>query len=170
MRGVAVRQHEAPPPGSNAGTAPERENGSPRGARRKRTLVYSCSGSSNVAQLANHLAVRLDRAGLAEMSCIVGVGGDVRPLVKKASSGAPIVLIDGCPLRCCEHVLAAKGIEADRMIRLHERGLRKVQHADFSPSECDDVYRDVLAEIAPVLLASDRKLAASIEAALASDA
>ncbi|WP_317850995.1 MULTISPECIES: putative zinc-binding protein, partial [unclassified Pseudomonas] len=40
-------------------------------------LVYSCSGCSNVAQLANTVALRLDRAGLAEMSCIVGVGGHV---------------------------------------------------------------------------------------------
>jgi uncharacterized metal-binding protein len=121
--------------------------------RRRPPIVYSCSGSSNVAQLANHLAVRLDRAGLAEMSCIVGVGGDVKPLVKKATSGAPIVLIDGCPLRCCEHVLSAKGIRPTHAIRLHERGLRKVQHVDFTQEERDDVYHDVLAEIAPILLA-----------------
>ena len=62
-------------------------------------LVYSCSGSSNVAQLANYIAVRLDRLGLAEMSCIAGVGGDVRALVRKATSGQPVVIIDGCPLR-----------------------------------------------------------------------
>lgn len=49
-------------------------------------LVYSCSGCSNVAQLANTLALRLDRAGLAEMSCIVGVGGHVAALVNKARS------------------------------------------------------------------------------------
>ena len=38
-------------------------------------LVYSCSGCSSAAQLANHLAVRLDRDERAEMSCIAGVGG-----------------------------------------------------------------------------------------------
>ena len=42
-----------------------------------RPLIYSCSGCSSAAQLANHVAVRLDRAGVAEMSCIAGVGGDV---------------------------------------------------------------------------------------------
>ena len=52
----------------------------------KLPLVYSCSGCSNVAQLANTLAVRLDRAGLAEMSCIAGVGGRVASLVSKANS------------------------------------------------------------------------------------
>jgi len=38
-------------------------------------LVYSCSGCSSAAQLANQLAIRLDREGLAETSCIAGVGG-----------------------------------------------------------------------------------------------
>ena len=40
-------------------------------------IVYSCSGCSSAAQLANHVALRLDRCGAAEMSCIAGVGGDV---------------------------------------------------------------------------------------------
>lgn len=41
-----------------------------------RPLVYSCSGCSSAAQLANHVALQLDRRGVAEMSCIAGVGGD----------------------------------------------------------------------------------------------
>ncbi|MCC6353379.1 MAG: hypothetical protein IT577_05805, partial [Verrucomicrobiae bacterium] len=44
-------------------------------------LVYSCSGASSAAQMANHLAIRLDRMGVAEMSCAAGLGGDVGPLV-----------------------------------------------------------------------------------------
>jgi uncharacterized metal-binding protein len=114
-------------------------------------LVYSCSGSSNVAQLANAVAVRLDRAGRAEMSCIAGVGGGVRPLVRKARSGRRIVVVDGCPLRCCEAALAAQGVVADHAVRLHERGLRKRQHVDFSPAELDTVYAELLVELDPVL-------------------
>jgi len=57
-------------------------------------LIYSCSGCSSAAQLANHVAVRLDRAGDAEMSCIVGVGGGVKPLVAVARSGRVIVALD----------------------------------------------------------------------------
>ena len=51
-------------------------------------LVYSCSGCSSAAQMANHLALRLDRAGVAEMSCIAGVGGGVAGLVRTARSKA----------------------------------------------------------------------------------
>lgn len=130
------------------------------------TLVYSCSGSSNVAQLANYVAVRLDRLGIAEMSCIVGVGGDVRALVKKATAGKPVVAIDGCPLTCCEQVLQAKGVEPVRMVRLHDLGLKKRQHTDFDAAEREDVFRQVLKELAPVLLAEDPTLEPRISAAL----
>lgn len=122
------------------------------------TLVYSCSGSSNVAQLANYVAVRLDRLGIAEMSCIAGVGGDVRALVKKATAGRPVIAIDGCPLGCCEAVLAAKGVEPVHVVRLHELGLRKRQHVDFDEAERERVFSLVLAELADDLLAGDPSL------------
>lgn len=134
------------------------------------TLVYSCSGSSNVAQLANYIAVRLDRLGIAEMSCIAGVGGDVRALVKKATAGRPVLAIDGCPLGCCEQVLAAKGVAPERSIRLHEIGLKKRQHVDFDPEEREFVFRRVLEELAPALLDADPSLRPRIAAALASPA
>ncbi|MCC6223172.1 MAG: putative zinc-binding protein [Thermoleophilia bacterium] len=117
-------------------------------------VVYACSGSSNVAQLANAIAVRLDRAGLADMSCIAGVGGDVKPLVRRATTSPRVVALDGCPLACCERVLASKGVAPERIVRLHQRGLRKRQHADFAAAETERVYRDVLAEVAPTLLAA----------------
>jgi uncharacterized metal-binding protein len=69
-------------------------------------LVYACSGCSKVAQLANDLAVVLDREGIAEMSCIAGVGGQVKQLVRIAKSGRDILAIDGCPLNCVKRTLA----------------------------------------------------------------
>lgn len=129
-------------------------------------IVYSCSGSSNVAQLANHIAVRLDRLGIAEMSCVVGVGGGVKPLVRTATSGRRIIAIDGCPLACCETVLAARGVAPERIVRLHARGLRKRQHVDFDDQERDEVFREVLAELEPLLVADDPGVRPAIEAAL----
>jgi uncharacterized metal-binding protein len=41
-------------------------------------LVYSCSGCSSAAQMANYLAIQMDRKNLAEMSCIAGVGGNAK--------------------------------------------------------------------------------------------
>ena len=77
-------------------------------------LVYACSGCSSAAQLANHVAVRLDRSGVAEMSCIAGVGGDVPSLLKTVRSGRSIIALDGCPLVCVKSSLARHGIAPDR--------------------------------------------------------
>lgn len=107
-------------------------------------LVYSCSGCSSAAQLANHLAVRLDREGLAEMSCIAGVGGNVRSLVRKAqdaaAAGRPIVAIDGCILACAKACLAQRGVTPDEHVLLAAQGVRKTYHSDFDPAQADEVY------------------------------
>jgi len=101
-------------------------------------LVYSCSGCSNVAQLANAVALRLDRAGVAEMSCIAGVGGGVKPLVRLATSGRPIVALDGCPLACAKSCLAQQGVEPTVHHVLTQHDLRKQVGVD--PDD-DDVQR-----------------------------
>ena len=119
-------------------------------------LVYSCSGCSNVAQLANTLAVRLDRAGLAEMSCIAGVGGHVPALVNKARSGRPILAIDGCPLHCVSACLAQHGIGADVHITLSSSGLRKRYREDCSAAEADALFADMSRIIATDLGCTDQ--------------
>ncbi|MCH8531509.1 MAG: putative zinc-binding protein [Saccharospirillum sp.] len=88
-------------------------------------LVYSCSGCSNVAQLTNDIAVALNRDGVAEMSCIAGLGGDVKPLVKKAKSGRKILCLDGCSLRCALNTLARHDISPDYYIQLDELQIKK---------------------------------------------
>ena len=111
-------------------------------------LVYSCSGCSSAAQLANHVALRMDRDGLAEMSCISGVGGDVPQLVRVATSGRPIVALDGCPLECVRHTLARHGVQPARHYQLHKYGVKKRKHQDFDPAQAADVLAQVAADLA----------------------
>jgi len=110
-------------------------------------LVYSCSGCSSAAQLANHVAVRLDRSQVAEMSCIAGVGGDVPSLVQTARSGRPIIALDGCSLHCVKNSLARQGVEAKWHYTLSDLGVRKRYHADFSPEEADAVIARVVGDV-----------------------
>ncbi len=107
-------------------------------------IVYSCSGCSSAAQMANHLAIRLDRLGRAEMSCIAGVGGDVAPLVKLAKSGRPIIAIDGCALHCAKQCLAQRGLEPTRHMTLSDLKVRRTLHADFDPEEAERVLEELL--------------------------
>jgi uncharacterized metal-binding protein len=110
----------------------------------KLPLVYSCSGCSSAAQLANALAVRLDREERAEMSCIVGVGGNVKPLVRTATSGRPILVLDGCPLRCSLHSLALHGVTPTAHLDLSEEGVKKRFHEDATHDELERIWHDVV--------------------------
>ena len=110
-------------------------------------VVYACSGCSSAAQLANHVAVRLDRTGAAEMSCIAGVGGDVPHLLKTARSGRPNVVLDGCPLECARHCLQRHGIEPTQYHQLHIYGVRKRLHEDFDPEQAEAVLFRVRSDL-----------------------
>lgn len=118
-------------------------------------LVYSCSGCSSAAQMANHLALELDRLGVAEMSCVAGVGGDVPSLVKLAKSGRPVVVVDGCPLVCARSCLARHGVAPTLHWQLGEQGVRKRYHAGFEPEQAQAlvaVVAEGVAALAPPLL------------------
>lgn len=104
-------------------------------ARPTLPLVYSCSGCSSAAQLANALAIRMDRCGVAEMSCIAGLGGDVPALVRLAKSGRPLIALDGCPLRCAFHTLGRHALTPDLHWDLSEKGVAKKRHTDFDPDD-----------------------------------
>lgn len=106
-------------------------------------LVYSCSGCSSAAQMANALAVRLDRHGAAEMSCIAGLGGDVGSLVRLARSGRPILALDGCALVCVEATLRRHGLTPDAHIVLSRFGVRKRRHTDYDEQEANDLFEVV---------------------------
>jgi uncharacterized metal-binding protein len=111
-------------------------------------LVYSCSGCSSAAQMANHLAIRLDRDNQAEMSCIAGVGGGVPGLVKTARSGRKILALDGCVLACARACLAREGITPDEHVVLGDHGVKKRKHADFEPQQADALYH---AQVLPAI-------------------
>ncbi|UZE97781.1 putative zinc-binding protein [Alkalimarinus alittae] len=110
-------------------------------------LVYSCSGCSNIAQLANQIAIELDREQIAEMSCIAGVGGGVKPLVKKAQSGRKIISLDGCALHCVKHCLAQHAIESTHHYTLTDYGVKKRYHMDFSSEDVAEIKKVIINDI-----------------------
>lgn len=106
----------------------------------EKPLVYSCSGCSNAAQMANYLAIKMDREGIAEMSCIAGVGGNVKKLVRTALSGRKIIAIDGCPLACSKACLGNHNISPDMHFDLTTLGVSKKQHEDFNMMQAKDIF------------------------------
>lgn len=98
--------------------------------------------------MANHLALQLDRDGVARMSCIAGVGGDVKALVKIARSGKPIVALDGCPLGCVKACLARHGVDATAAYDLSTYGVRKQRHVDFDSEQAAEIKAELVRDIA----------------------
>ncbi len=109
-------------------------------------LVYSCSGCSNLAQLANTLALRLDREGEAQMSCIAGVGGDIPSFVNQVRSGRPILALDGCPLACVQGCLRRHGVVPDQYMQLqaHYDGLKKRYGQQAENSDVERIYPQIV--------------------------
>lgn len=110
-------------------------------------IVYSCSGCSSAAQMANYIAIQLDRSGRAEMSCIAGVGGNVKALVKTALSGREIIAIDGCPLACVKACLSNHAVVPTQHFDLTTYGVKKQKHIDFDMAEAQTVMADILTRI-----------------------
>lgn len=115
-------------------------------------LVYACSGCSSAAQLANQLALRLDHQGLAEMSCIAGVASDVRPLVRTARSGRPILALDGCALHCVRHALARQQVKAQVHVDFSRHAVAKDLHRLPSAEECEASWNGVVLPALAALL------------------
>lgn len=88
-------------------------------------LVYACSGCSDAGELADRIARNLTREGVAEMGCLAGIGGRVKPLVNKAAAAERILAIDGCPLNCARHTLELAGFTRFDHLELHTLGLKK---------------------------------------------
>jgi uncharacterized metal-binding protein len=109
----------------------------------QKPLVYSCSGCSSAAQMTNYLALQLDRKGIAEMSCIAGVGGNVKKMVRTALSGRKIIVIDGCPLACSRYCLNNHNIKPDLHFELTNMGVSKKMREDFEADQAKDILNRI---------------------------
>ena len=101
--------------------------------------------------MTNWIAVQLDRRGVAEMSCIAGVGGDVPSLVRKATSGRPVVAIDGCVLQCARSCLARHDVTPTVHHLLSDDGVRKRLGEDFDHAEAQQVLDGILTRLETAL-------------------
>ena len=123
-------------------------------------IVYSCSGCSNLAQMAHNISLNLDGDGMAEMSCISGVIGKVAPIMALAQSGRPIIAIDGCDLGCTKACLDASGLIADHYYKISDLGFEKRSKWDDSLTENAIAMKNIYDELFKVgiSLGKERKL------------
>lgn len=87
-------------------------------------LLYSCSGSADVGEIADRAARRLRDEGFAKMTCLAGVGADLSGFVQSALGADENISIDGCPMACARKSLERIGVHPTSWI-LTELGLVK---------------------------------------------
>lgn len=91
----------------------------------KPALVYPCSGSADVGEIADHAARRLDADDKAWMSCLAGIGGRVSGLTANAAAAPVLIAIDGCPHDCATKTLQLAGFSHVRSVRVTDLGFKK---------------------------------------------
>jgi uncharacterized metal-binding protein len=92
---------------------------------KKTVIIYACSGCSDAGEIADHLARRLTCEGVAQMSCLAGIGGRVKSHMLKAENAERILVVDGCPLNCAANTLKLAGFEKFEHLELHKIGIYK---------------------------------------------
>lgn len=89
------------------------------------TLIFACSGASNVGEMADRAARKLAREGKGKMYCLAGLGGDVHNIIETTRSADRILVIDGCPVDCAKKTLDRLGIGKYAFLRVTDLGLEK---------------------------------------------
>jgi len=105
-------------------------------------LILSCSGGSNVGQLANETAKRLSNQGIGEIYCLAGIGGHIGGFAEATHEIRKVVVIDRCPVHCAkktlEHtdcpvtvhvVVTDLGIRKTSDLHLNDKDIAKVENA-----------------------------------------
>jgi uncharacterized metal-binding protein len=110
--------------------------------------VVSCSGASNVGQIANQAAIMLAKENVAGFFCLAGVGGHVPGMVKAAKQAGLMVSIDGCPVQCAAKTLQHADIEPAIQIIISELGIEKSHDIAIDEKASARVIEKVKEELA----------------------
>jgi uncharacterized metal-binding protein len=110
--------------------------------------VVTCSGASNVGQIANQAAIELAKEKVAGFFCLAGVGAHIKGMVKLAKETGLMVSIDGCPVQCAAKTLQHAEIEPAIQIIVTEHDIEKSHDIALDEEVCSRVVEKVKEELA----------------------
>ncbi|MFP3912746.1 MAG: putative zinc-binding protein [Desulfobacteraceae bacterium] len=94
-------------------------------------MILSCSGGSNVGQLANQAAVELTQEGFGKMFCLAGVGGHLGGFVQSAKDVPEMVAVDGCEIGCAKAILEHAEVPLQGYLVITDLGIEKNKDFDL---------------------------------------
>lgn len=127
--GMSALAADAPPdiplPDANTAKPAAKTESQPVCCSPAAKLIFPCSGSADVGEIADHAARKLNAEGVGKMSCLAGIGGRVKNLMEVAQAAQVILAIDGCPLHCARNTLEKAGFAKFTHICLSDLGMAK---------------------------------------------
>lgn len=106
-------------------------------------FVVSCSGGSNVGQVANLMAIKMTQQGLANMTCLAALGAHLPDYIEKVKD-SNLVVLDGCPVACARQVVEHIGLRDYQYFVVTEMGVEKVKRFDQVQNEAEQVWEKVV--------------------------
>ncbi len=103
-------------------------------------LIFPCSGSADVGEIADRAARELTRGGTGKMSCLAGIGGGVSGMIESAKGATGVLAIDGSPIDCAKKTLERAGITDFIHVRVTDHGMKK-GHTAVSDENIDGIVR-----------------------------
>ena len=110
--------------------------------------VVTCSGGSNVGQIANQAAVMLAKEKVAGFFCLAGIGAHIKGMVKSGKEADLIISIDGCPVQSAARTMQHAEIEPAIQIIVTELGIEKSHELVVDEKICTKVVEKVKEELA----------------------
>jgi uncharacterized metal-binding protein len=108
-------------------------------AGEQQIMLLSCSGGSNVGQMANQAAVELTQEGYGKMFCLAGIGGRLSGFVQSARDVPTMVAIDGCQVGCAKAILEQAEVPVKHYLVLTDEGIEKNKNFDLDRTEIERI-------------------------------
>lgn len=110
-------------------------------------IMLACAGASNVGQMTNEAAKRLDEAGVAKYFCLAGVGGHISGMIESVKGADKVLVLDGCEVACAKKTMDAAEIKGYQYLVVTDMGIQKV-HEFKTPADqlkvVEEKAKDVL--------------------------
>jgi uncharacterized metal-binding protein len=106
-------------------------------------MILSCSGGSNVGQLANRAAVELTQEGFGKMFCLAGIGGHLGGFVQSAKDVPQLIVIDGCEIGCSKAIIEHAGVPLKNYLMLTGLGIGKNKDFNLKQEDIDRVKAEI---------------------------
>jgi uncharacterized metal-binding protein len=102
--------------------------------------ALACAGASNVGQITNEVAKRLDTEGLAKFFCVAGVGAKISGMVESVRAATKVLVLDGCSVACAKKCMDQAGLTNYEYLAVTDLGIVKAHTFDLAPADVQKTY------------------------------